>query len=176
MAKKKKKAGMSVIGLVMLVIVLAGTALSFTGLFLDWVTVKGEVAGGIIGAESTNTLTDLQEVHENLQKLDEELKYFLATDILAWVTAAAIAVAAVMFILKALLRSKLFATLGGVAGIVALVAGVLTLVFTIMMCKEMSVDAGIIAKATYSAAIGCYLTMIGGVVGGVGALIGAAKR
>lgn len=44
MAKKRKKAGMSVIGLVMLIIVLAGTALSFTGLFLEWVNVKGGLA------------------------------------------------------------------------------------------------------------------------------------
>ena len=174
MAKKKKK-GITTLSLVLVLVMIVGAALAFTGLFLDWTIT--ETGSELIGAsaDSKMTLQDWADSNEAAAKLDSEVKYFVVTNLFAWITAAAVAVAAVLFILKLVIRLKLLGTLGGVAGIVAIVCGVLAIVFTVLMGKEYGVDIGMIASSTTMPAIGCYLLAVGGVLGGAAAIGGAVK-
>ena len=174
MAKKKKK-GISTLSLVLVLIMIVGAALAFTGLFLDWTTT--EVGSDLVEASSSSsdTLQDWADANDAAAKLDGEVKYFVVTNMFAWIAAAAVAAAAVLFVLKLLIRLKLLGVLGGVAGIVALVCGILAIVFTVLMGNEYVVDLGVLANSTTTPAIGCYLLTIGGVLGG-GAAIGAAVK
>lgn len=174
MAKKKKK-GISTVSLVLVLLMIVGAALAFTGLFLDWTTTK--VESEFIGAstDSSMTLQDWADTNDAAAKIDSEVKYFVVTQLFAWVAAAAVAVAAVLFVLKLVIRLKLLGVIGGVAGIVALVCGILTIVFTCLMGKEYGVDLGALANSTTMPAIGCYLLAIGGVLGGGAAIGGAVK-
>lgn len=175
MAKKKKSKGISTTALVLVLVMVVGAALAFTGLFLDWTTTK--VESELVGAssDSASTLQDWADLNESANKLDGEVKYFVVTNMFAWIAAAAVAAAAVLFILKLVIRLKLLGILGGVAGIVGLVCGVLALVFTFMMGKEYALDIGILAASTTTPAIGCYLLAVGGVLGGGAAIGGAIK-
>ncbi len=175
MAKKRKSKGMSTVSLVLVLVMIVGAALAFTGLFLDWTNT--ETKSDLIGAstDSTMTLQDWTELNENANKLDSEVKYFVVTNMFAWIAAAAVAAAAVLFILKLIIRLKLLGIIGGVAGIIGLVCGVLAIVFTFLMGKEYAVDIGSLASSTTLPAIGCYLLTVGGVLGG-GAAIGAAIK
>lgn len=175
MAKRKKSKGMSTLSLVLVLVMIVGAALAFTGLFIDWTTTK--TGSDLVGASgsSSDTLQDWAELHDAAVKLDGEVKYFVVTNMFAWIAAAAVAAAAVLFILKLVIRLKLLGILGGVAGIVALVSGILAIVFTILMGNNYGLDLGIIASSTTMPAIGCYLLTIGGVLGG-GAAIGAAVK
>lgn len=174
MAKRKKK-GISTVSLVLVLVMIVGVALAFSGLFIDWTTTKTET--GIIDAstESAWTLQDWADTNEAAAKLDGEVEYFVLTNIFAWIAAAAVAVAAVLFVLKLVIRLKLLGILGGVAGIVAIVSGILAIVFTILMGNNYGLDLGVIASSTTMPAIGCYLLTIGSVLGG-GAAIGAAVK
>lgn len=166
MAKKKKK-GVSVLSLVLVLVMIVGAALAFTGLFLDWTTSKTNVVIGSV--ESNATLQDWAEI-----KLDGEVKYFVVTNMFAWIAAAAVAVAAVLFILKLVIRLKLLSTLGGIAGIVGLLCAVLAIVFTILMGNEYAVGNETFGNSV-APAIGCYLLTVGGVLGGAAAIGGAVK-
>lgn len=175
MAKKKKSKGVSTVSLVLVLVMIVGAALAFTGLFLDWTTTK--VESEFIGAstDSSMTLQDWADTNETATKLDSEVKYFVVTNLFAWITAAAVAAAAVLFILKLVIRLKLLGILGGVAGIIGLVCGILAIVFTGLMGKEYGVDLGALANSTTMPAIGCYLLAVGGVLGGGAAIGGAIK-
>ena len=86
------------------------------------------------------------------------------------------AVALAGYLLGGLLKLNLFKTIGMLGGIVALLTGVLTAIFTYMMCKELSADAGIVGSVTTTLAVGCYLTMIGGIVRGGSAIVAKLKK
>lgn len=154
MAKKKKK-GITTLSLVLVLVMVVGAALAFTGLFLDWTntTTGSDLIGA--SADSKMTLQDWADSNDAAAKLDGEVKYFVVTNMFAWITAAAVAAAAVLFVLKLVIRLKLLGTLGGVAGIVAIVCGVLAIVFTVLMGKEYGVDFGVIANSTTMPAVGC---------------------
>lgn len=174
MAKKAKK-GISTLSLVLVLVMIVGTALAFTGLFLDWTTTKAgsELIG--VSTDSSMTLQDWADSNDAAAKLDGEVKYFVVTNMFAWIAAAAVAAAAVLFVLKLVIRLKLLGTIGGVAGIIALVCGVLAIVFTVLMGKEYGVDVGVLANSSTMPAVGCYLLAIGGVLGGAAAIGGAVK-
>lgn len=169
MAKKKKK-GVSTLSLVLVFVMIVGVALAFSGLFIDWTTTK--VGSDLIGAstDGSSTLQDWASLNENT-----EVEYFMLANVFAWVAAAAVAAATVLFILKLIVRLKLLNIIGGIAGIIGLVCGVLAIVFTVLMGNNYGVDLGVLASSTTTPAIGCYLLMIGGVLGG-GAAIGAAVK
>ena len=174
MAKKKSK-GVSTLSLVLVLVMIVGAALAFTGLFIDWTTTK--TGSDLIGAsaESGKTLQDWADSNAAAAKFDGEVKYFVVTNMFAWIAAAAVAVAAVLFIVKLVVRLKLLGTLGGVAGIIAIVCGVLAIVFTVLMGKEYGLDGGSLVASTTMPAVGCYLLTIGGVLGGAAAIGGAVK-
>lgn len=175
MAKKKSKKGISTVSLVLVLVMIVGAALAFTGIFLDWTTTK--VESNIIGAstQSSSTLQDWADTNETANKVDSEVKYFVVTNLFSWIAAAAVAAAAVLFILKLIVRLRLLGIIGGVAGIIGLVCGILAIVFTVLMGNEYVVDIGNIAKSTTVPAIGCYLLAVGGVLGGGAAIGGAVK-
>lgn len=179
MAKKRKKSkGISLISLVVVLFVIVGAALAFTGLFLDWTAVYTE--SELVDKSSVDgkmTLEDWSEANDLKGELGGEVKYFTVTNLFAWVAAAAVAAAAVLFVLKLIIRLRLLSTLGGIAGIIGLLSAALALVFTFLMCKEMgSVDAGELVKSQVLPAVGCYLLLAGGVVGGGAAIAGAIKK
>lgn len=167
MAKKKKK-GITTLSLVLVLVMIVGAALSFTGLFLDWTSTDGTGLGALVSGKIT--LQEWADINDTA-----EVEYFMLTNIFAWITAAATAVAAVLFIVKLVVRLRLLGTLGGVAGIVALVCGVLAIVFTFMMGSNYGLDAGFIGTSSTTPAVGCYLLTVGGVLGGAAAIGGAVK-
>ena len=171
MAKKKKKKGMSTISLVLVFVMIVGVALAFTGLFLDWTTSTTKIG---LSVESSTTLQDWADRHEFVTEFGGEIKYFVLTNMFAWISAAAVAVAAVLFILKLVIRLRLLSTLGGVAGIVGLICAVLTIIFTVLMGNEYTKGGDMIGNAV-APAVGCYLLLAGGVVGGGAAIAGAVK-
>ena len=171
MAKKKKKKGMSTISLVLVFVMIVGVALAFTGLFLDWTTSTTKIG---LSVESSTTLQDWADGHELATEFGGEIKYFVLTNMFAWITAAAVAVAAVLFILKLVIRLRLLSTLGGVAGIVGLICAVLTIIFTVLMGNEYTKGGDMIGNAV-APAVGCYLLLAGGVVGGGAAIAGTVK-
>ena len=178
MAKaKKKKAGMTMLAWIMLAVMAVGLVLSVVGIFTDWITTKGEVLGGLFSGDSSQTLQDLFESQSDFRELDEDysIKYFDITYTCAWITLIAVAAAFGCFLVGGLLKMKLLKTIGMIAGILAIVAGIMAAVFTALMGKEMSADAGI-ASATTSLAVGCYLTLVGGIVGGAGAIISGVNK
>lgn len=175
MAKTRKRK-QSVIIWIMLALVLVGTAVAFSAIFMDWINVKGEIVGGLFDATNTLKMQDLQEAHQNLLKADSELKYFVATQALAFTTVIALALSFVLDALKLFTRNKTIGAIGAVTGLIALVAGIMTVVFASMMCNEVSIDAGFIGKATYTLAVGMYLLVAGGAVGCIGAVGCAIKR
>lgn len=172
MAKKKKKKGMSTISLVLILVMIVGVALAFTGLFLDWTTSTTNLVVGSV--ESSATLQDWADMHEAAVRYDGEVKYFVLTNMFAWIAAAAVAAAAVLFILKLVIRLRLLSTLGGVAGIVGLLCAVLAIVFTVLMGNEYAAGNDTLGNSV-APAVGCYLLLAGGVVGGGAAIAGAVK-
>lgn len=179
MAKKRKKSkGISVVSLVIVLFIVVGAALAFTGLFLDWTAIYTE--SEIIDKSSVDgemTLEDWAETNDLKGELGGEVKYFTVTNLFAWVAAAAVAAAAVLFILNLVIRLRLLSTLGGIVGIIGLIAAALSLVFTFLMCKEIGgVDAGEFVKTQVMPAVGCYLLFAGGIVGGGAAIAGAVKK
>ena len=176
MAKaKKKKAGMTMLAWIMLAVMAVGLVLSVVGIFTDWITTKGEAI--IVSTESSKTLQDLYDSQADRREIDEDysIKYFDITYTCAWITLIATAAAFGCFLVGGLLKMKLLKTIGMIAGILAIVAGIMAAVFTALMGKEMSADAGI-ASATTSLAVGCYLTLVGGIVGGAGAIISGVNK
>lgn len=178
MAKRKKK-GISTVSLVLVFVMIVGVALAFSGLFIDWTTSKTDVDAVVteVSSESRWTLQDWADANEAAVKVDGEVEYFVLVNMFAWITAAAVAVAAVLFVLKLVIRLKLLGILGGVAGIIAIVSGILAIVFTVLMGNNYNMNFNLIinASTTTMPAIGCYLLAIGGVLGG-GAAIGAAVK
>lgn len=178
MAKaKKKKAGMTMLAWIMLAVMAVGLVLSVVGIFTDWITTKGEAIGGLITTEGSTTLQDLYDSQADMREIDEDysIKYFDITYTCAWITLIATAAAFGCFLVGGLLKMKLLKTIGMIAGILAIVVGIMAAVFTALMGKEMSADAGI-ASATTSFAVGCYLTLVGGIVGGAGAIISGVNK
>lgn len=171
MAKRKKSKGISTLSLILVLVMIVGAALAFTGLFLDWTTSTTKIG---VTIESNSTLQDWADINESLNKIDSEVKYFVMTNLFAWISAAAVAAAAVLFILKLVIRLKLLGIIGGVAGIIGLVCGILAIVFTVLMGNEYSAGNETLGNAV-APAIGCYLLMAGGILGG-GAAIGAAVK
>lgn len=173
---KKKKAGMTMLAWIMLAVMAVGMILSIVGIFTDWITTKGEAV--IVSTESSSTLQDLYDEQADRRELDEDysIKYFDITYTFAWITLIATAAAFALFLIGGLLKMKLLKTIGMIAGILAVVAGILSAVFTALMGKEMSGDLFGIASATTSLAVGCYLTMIGGIVGGAGAIVSGVSK
>lgn len=114
MAKRKKSKGISTLSLILVLVMIVGAALAFTGLFLDWTTSTTNVIVGSL--ESNSTLQDWADLNESMNKLDSEVKYFVMTNLFAWISAAAVAAAAVLFILKLVIRLKLLGIIGGVGG------------------------------------------------------------
>ena len=168
MAKKRKKSkGISLISLVVVLFVIVGAALAFTGLFLDW--TQSETKLGIT-IESSMTLEDWSEMNDNAGVFDGEVKYFALTNTFAWIAAAA-----VLFILKLVIRLNLLSTLGGIAGIVGLICAILTIIFTVLMGNEYSGGGDTVGNSVMPA-VGCYLLLAGGVVGGGAAIAGAIKK
>ena len=102
MAKKKSK-GVSTLSLVLVLVMIVGAALAFTGLFIDWTTRK--TGSDLIGAsaESGKTLQDSADSNAAAAKFDGEVKYFVVTNMFAWIAAAAVAVAAVLVAIAAVL-------------------------------------------------------------------------
>lgn len=172
MAKRKKSKGINTLSLILVLVMIVGAALAFTGLFLDWTTSTTNVIVGSV--ESNSTLQDWADINESMNKLDGEVKYFVMTNLFAWISAAAVAAAAVLFILKLVIRLKLLGIIGGVAGIIGLICGILAIVFTVLMGNEYSAGNETLGNAV-APAIGCYLLMAGGILGG-GAAIGAAVK
>lgn len=167
MAKKKSKK-MSALALVLVLVIIVGTALAFTGLFLDWTTRKTDLA--VTSVEYNKTLQDWADENDLAGKLNGEIKYFTAVNMFAWITAAAVAVAAVLFIVKMVIRLRLLSMLGGIAGAVGLVCAVLTIIFTVLMVQETE-----FMSSKVTPAVGCYLVLAGGVLGGGAAIAGAVK-
>ena len=89
MAKKKKSKGISTTALVLVLIMVVGAALAFTGLFLDWTTTKVESEFVGASSDSASTLQDWADLNESANKLDGEVKYFVVTNMFAWIAAAA---------------------------------------------------------------------------------------
>ena len=172
MAKRKKSKGISTLSLILVLVMIVGAALAFTGLFLDWTTSTTNVIVGSV--ENNSTLQDWADRHELAPEFGGEIKYFVMTNLFAWISAAAVAAAAVLFILKLVIRLKLLGIIGGVAGIIGLVCGILAIVFTVLMGNEYSAGNETLGNAV-APAIGCYLLMAGGILGG-GAAIGAAVK
>lgn len=175
---KKKKAGISVFTWLMIAVMAVGLVLSVVGIFTDWTTTKGEAIGGIVSTEGSSTLQDYYDSQKDMQEIKEDAKieYFDATYAFAWITMIGAAVAFCGYLLGGLLKIKLLKTIGMLGGIVALLAGIMAAIFTGMMCKELGADAGALASVKVSLAIGCYLTLIGGIVSGVGAVIAGVKK
>ena len=173
---KKKKAGMTMLAWIMLAVMAVGLVLSVVGIFTDWITTKGEAI--IVSTESSKTLQDLYDSQADRREIDEDysIEYFDITYTCAWITLIATAAAFGCFLVGGLLKMKLLKTIGMIAGVLAVVAGILAAVFTALMGKEMSGDLFGVASATTTLAAGCYLTMIGGIVGGAGAVISGAKK
>lgn len=177
---KKKKAGIKVFTWIMIAFMAVGLVLTVVGIFTDWTTTKGEAIGGIVSTEGNTTLQDyFDQQKDSVELLGEEkgkIEYFDATYAFAWIALIGSAVALAGYLLGGLLRLNLFKTIGMLGGIVALLTGVLTAIFTYMMCKELSADAGIVGSVTTTLAVGCYLTMIGGIVSGGSAIVAKLKK
>lgn len=177
MAKKKKKAGMTTFTWIMVAVLAVGLILSVVGIFTDFIKVDSDV---ILAGESSEglTLQELFEKQKDMQEIKEDAKieYFDATYALAWITMIAAAAAFGCLLLGGLLRMNLLKTLAMIAGIVALVAGILTIIFTSKLCEAYVGLDLIVASAKTNIATGCYLTMIGGIVSGAGAVLGGVKK
>lgn len=179
MAKKRKKkvAGMSVVSWVMVAVMAVALILSIVGMTTDWIDTKTEVALGIYNSDNSFKLEDLLEQQKDSQKLDEDYKvpYLDATNVFAWVTVIAVGACLALSLLGGLLKMNLLKTLSMIAGFVAIVVAITTVVLTSMMCKELSAEAGILGinlgKITATIATGCYLVTVGGIAGGLGAVI-----
>lgn len=161
---------------IMLAVMAVGLVLSVVGIFTDWITTKDEVL--IASNDVDTTLQELYEKQADRREYNEDysIKYFDITYTCAWITLIATAAAFGCFLVGGLLKMKLLKTIGMIAGVLAVVAGILSAVFTSLMGKEMSGDILGIASSTTTLAVGCYLTMIGGIVGGAGAVISGAKK
>ena len=173
MAKaKKKKAGMTMLAWIMLAVMAVGLVLSIVGFCTDWIKSGGEILG--IGDDELESFT-LQDLQDSKILTEEAENYFGAAYAFALITLIAVAAAFGCFLVGGLLKMKLLKTIGMIGGILAVVAGIMAAVFTALMGKEMSADVGI-ASTTTSLAVGCYLTLIGGIVGGAGAVISGASK
>ena len=170
MAKKRRKSkGISTTALIVLLIMVVGTALAFTGLFLDWTVLQS--SSEYFEGKDTSFNQTLSE-----WGTDSDVEYLIPTNIFAWTAAVAVALALVLYLLKVLMRQKVLGTVCGIMGIVAVVSAVLAIVFTSLMGKSVwEMDLCDLAKSAVVPAVGCSLLMSGGIIGGGAALAGAFK-
>ena len=174
-AKKKKK---STLGYVMLAVVLVFAILAVVGIFLDWTVTQlnGETIEG-----SGVTLSDYQKSAEIAGKFGIEESTAEALCAVGYLAVAAVCVLFAAYVIKQLFSVGLFRIIVIIGGVVTAVLGIVAIAYTASVVGDMStgsIDIGIGELGNNGAAlgIGCYLTAIGAIGGGLAAALGSFKK
>lgn len=163
MAKKKAKLG--TLGLVLVLIGVAGTVVSVVGLFVSWFAGSVTVLG--------NTTTEYYSLFHDF-KIPESADVFpQALVIVFGILAAVLAVVAVLVML---LKTFNVAKIGGFAKLLVaaatIVCGALAIVFAGSFVGSLvSVDAGYFGSAGFAPAFGAFFTGIGAIASGAATLL-----
>ena len=195
MAKIKQKAGM--LGIVMGLVVLAMCAISITGLAIDeWTFYNVDTA--IVNTETLEKYINMSqpfgEYSESVLGKDgeniEDIEISFDTDdpsavrtvmvVFGYIAVIAVCALALLYLLKMVLNFGLMRFFVGIAGIVTLIAGAVLTAMTAIYCDHafFSCYIPVIGDVELGRAlgIGAYLTCIGTMAGGLGAIIGVARK
>lgn len=186
MAKKKAKKK-SMLGWAMLAVVVIGAVLMVTGIFLEWTQVNAE---SFLGNKDGNGKVTLQEYTEMIQKqqeVDDVIGSVVETDSVvdgkmasmvafAYISVIAMAATAVLYLLKSILNIGLLRLLTMIGALATIVCTVIMAICTFVFAADYKVDGGDLVQVAMVPAVGAWLAMVGGVVGGVGGLIGARSK
>lgn len=173
MAKKKKKK-LSVFTVAMLVVALVGAVLAVVGLFTEWTYYDVQT---VLGDGSTDGMT-LEDWAAMNDWGDAVPEYSVAMQTFAWMAAIFAVAGFALVLVRMLVNIGLIRLLGKIAGLGSAIFGILALVFTFVAGENFvggGIDLGDLASATWLPAVGAYLTSIGAVVAGAGALLGSKK-
>ena len=181
MAKKKQK---SALGFICLALVAICAILAVIGATQDWTvaTFGGEVVEG-----SGSTLENYKEAGDMAADLGVEDNASRTIAALGYLAVAAICVVAVAYVVKQLISLTLFRIIVILAGVATMAIGVAAIAYTASQISGMSTSTsdsilgglleGITGGATgISLGIGCYLTSIGAIAGGLFAAVGCFKK
>lgn len=165
MAKKKQK---SALGYICLALVAICAILAVVGVFLNWVGIETILDDVFDDSEQKGfTLGDFDTMAEEYGLETETIQGIRAVGYLA---VAAICVVLVAYVVKQLFSFGLFriiAILGGVA----MAIGVAAIAYTASQTADWDI---VVAKLVPG--VGCYLTSIGAIAGGLFAAVGCFKK
>lgn len=170
MAKSKKKKK-SALGYIMLAVVLIFAILAVVGIFLNWISVE-TIADDWLDRDPNGsegfTLSTFDTMAEEYGLETEVIQSLRAVGYLA---VAAVAVVFVAYVVKQLFSIGLFRVIVIIAGIATAAIGVAAIVYTSVQTQDWD-----IVLVRLVPGIGCYLTGIGAIGGGLAAAIGCFKK
>ena len=191
MAKSKKKKK-SALGYIMLAVVLIFAILAVVGIFLNWIsveTIMDDVLDRDPDGSEGFTLATFDTMAEEYGLEIEVIQSLRAVGYLA---VAAVAVVFVAYVVKQLFSIGLFRVIVILLGVVTMAAGVAAIAYAASQTSGLSTstsDLGgifgsmvegfenLVGGSTgVNLGIGCYLTGIGAIGGGLAAAIGCFKK
>ena len=161
---KKKKAKLGTLGLVLILVGLAGAVFAVVGLFVSWFAGSVTVLGKTV-TEYYGLFYDFKIASDSVFPL----AVVQAFGVIA-VVAAVVSVALMLLKTFGIMNVSGFAKL--LVAAVTIVMGVLALVFTFSFVGSLGgVDAGDLGSAGFAPAYGAFFTGIGSIVGGAAFLL-----
>ena len=161
---KKKKTKLGTLGLVLILVGLAGAVLSVVGLFVSW------FAGSVTAFGKTGT--EYYGLFHDFKFLSDKAFPLAVVQAFGIVAAVTAVVSAALMLLKTfgIVKVSGFAKLLVAAATIAV--GVLALVFTFSFVGSLGgIDAGELGGAGFAPAFGAFFTGIGGIAAGAAFLL-----
>ena len=172
---KKKKSGFGLMTIVAFAVVVVGLVLVIVGYTADWMKATVDSIAG--STSSASKLSDLAEAYDTLGDTAADImKGFAAMNAFAIITFVAMIVSACGYVVSAIIRLRILKLVTALAGVVTVVCAVVVLITSITFAGNYGgIDIGIVSTE-YTIAVGPILMLIGGVLGGAAAAVGAMKK
>ena len=175
MAKAKKKKSM--LGFVCLALVAICAILAIVGVTQDWTV--GKFADETVGG---TTLADYKEIADMADKMNIEDSKAGTMVALGYLAVAAVCVTAAAYVVKQLFSFTLFRVIVILLGVITMAAGVAAVAYTAANLDGLSLSASdgfwgeVWGDNGLFLGIGCILTSVGAIAGGLFAAVGCFKR
>lgn len=167
MGKRRKKQDMA--GPIIFLIAIVMLAIAITGVCIDWISTTTTVG---LSTTTTATLSDLFEINEKA-----EIENFALMASFALATVAAGGIATILYGCSLIIRLRLIKLVALLLGVIAVIAAIASIITSFTFCSSYS--ASVIegwVESRSSPAIGAWLTASGGLLCGISAALGAAKK
>lgn len=168
MGKRRRKQDMA--GPIIFLIAIVMLAIAITGVCIDWISTTYNA--GSLSTTTTTTLSDLFNLNEKA-----EMDNFALMSTFALATVAAGGLATIIYGCSLIIRLRLIKLVALLLGVIAVIAAIVSIITCFTFCNSYSasIGNGFIGAKT-SPAIGAWLTAAGGLLCGISAALGAAKK